>query len=65
MADAHITHHHAHGSDCCPHPDCVKHEDRRVNKALAIALAKKIQANRHHEPDVQQLADLTIRLLEG
>ena len=57
-------HFHAHGRDCCPHPDCVASENKRIDKAKAIGLAKKIQGNRHHETDVQELADLTIRLLE-
>jgi hypothetical protein len=56
-------HWHLGGSGCCSHPDCLRAENKRVDKARAIELAAKIRRNRHHESDVQELADLTTKLL--
>lgn len=57
-------HFHLGGSGCCPHPECVRSVERRLDKGRAIELANAIRGNRHHEADVQELADLTIRLLK-
>ncbi len=58
------THNHAFGRDCCPHPECVQSEDRRVDKAKALTLARKIMDGKRSSKDAKELAGLTVRLLE-
>jgi hypothetical protein len=55
-------HNHAYGSGCCPHPDCVKHEERNFDKTKAIYLAKKIKTKKYKTVDAQDLADTILRL---
>ena len=63
------THNHAMGRDCCPHPDCVRSENRRVDKALLLSRARKLaDGSRDGIADSRareglELADLVLRYL--
>lgn len=56
-------HFHAHGRDCCSHPDCVKSEDRRLAKHTTKALAKKIKTKPYDAADAKALADAVLVIL--
>lgn len=53
-----LAHYHASGRDACPHPICVKAEERRLDKWSLLILAHRIRDKKYSDPDITKLIEL-------
>jgi hypothetical protein len=57
-------HMHQFGRECCPHPDCVVGEQRKIDKMTVRNLALSIQKGEPLSPgELKRLADAALRVV--